>query len=106
MKSLLLRMDVQVIIALVLAVTVGVFLPDVGLASKWLGTMFLNTLKMIIPFLLFFSIFTSVLGMGDPKYMGILGGRTLGLYLLTTCLAVITAIVVMNVLQPGALSRS
>ena len=100
MMDLFRRMDVQVVCALVLAVCVGVFIPELGIASKWLGTMFLNTLKMVIPFLLFFSIFTSVLGMGDPKYMGVLGGRTLGLYFLTTCLAVVTALLVMNIFQP------
>jgi Na+/H+-dicarboxylate symporter len=106
MKALVLRMDVQVILALVLAVFVGANFPAIGLGSEWMGTIFLNTLKMIIPFLLFFSIFTSVLGMGDPKYMGALGGRTLGLYLLTTCLAVTTAIALMNLFQPWSCSPS
>jgi Na+/H+-dicarboxylate symporter len=101
MKKMLSKIENQVILSLILSVIVGIYFPQIGISSKWLGTLFLNTLKMIIPYLLFASIFTAVLGIGDPKYMGVLGGRTLLLYFLTTCLAVTSAIIIMNIFHPG-----
>ncbi len=99
--SIMKRMEVQVLISLVLAVLVGIFTPDLGISSKWMGTMFLNLLKMVVPFLLFFSILTAVLGVGDAKTMGSLGSRTIGLYMFTTVLAIMTILFVMNTFQPG-----
>jgi Na+/H+-dicarboxylate symporter len=94
-------MEVQVLVSLALAVLVGLFTPDLGMSSKWMGVMFLNLLKMVVPFLLFFSILTAVLGVGDAKTMGSLGSRTIGLYMFTTVLAIMTILFVMNVFQPG-----
>lgn len=95
------RMEVQVLISLIFAVLVGIFIPDIGISSKWMGTIFLNLLKMVVPFLLFFSILTAVLGVGDVKTMGSLGSRTIGLYMFTTVLAIMTILFTMNVFQPG-----
>lgn len=95
------RMEFQVLLALIIAVALGHFAPDTGMAIKWMGTIFLNLLKMVVPFLLFFSILTAVLGVGDPKTMGSLGSKTIALYIFTTLLAIITILLVMNVLKPG-----
>lgn len=95
------RMEIQILLAAILAVLVGHFFPTVGLNSKWLGDLFLNLLKMIVPFLLFFAIFTAVLGLGDPKNMGRLGLKTVGIYMFTTLVAVVTIVTIMNVFTPG-----
>ena len=52
--------------------------------------------------LIFVSLVVGVMSMGnDLKKMGIIGGKTLGLYLLTTTIAVTIGLVFGTILQPG-----
>lgn len=65
------------------------------------GTIFINCLKFIAVPLVLFSIVSGVAGMGDPASLGRIGFKTLGLYLITTVIAVSIGLVVVNVFQPG-----
>ena len=67
----------------------------------FLGTLFMNALKMLIVPLIFSSIITGVSGMGDGESMGRLGGKTLLYYLLTSMLAILVGLAAVNLLQPG-----
>ncbi|MCH2174906.1 MAG: dicarboxylate/amino acid:cation symporter [Lentisphaeria bacterium] len=55
---------------------------------KPFGTIFLRFLKMIAIPMVMFSIMTGVFNLKDIKRLGRLGGKTLGIYLCTTLLAV------------------
>jgi len=74
--------------------TLGYILP--------LGQIFVNILKMIAVPLVLFSIVGGVASLGDVRKLGRLGGKTLGLYLATTVLAVGTGLVLVNLFQPGS----
>lgn len=74
--------------------TLGYILP--------LGQIFVNILKMIAVPLVLFSIVGGVASLGDVRKLGRLGGKTLGLYLFTTLLAVGTGLVLVNLFQPGS----
>jgi Na+/H+-dicarboxylate symporter len=65
------------------------------------GTIFINLLKMIAVPLVLFSIITGVAGMGEVTRLGRLGIRTLGLYLVTTVIAVVIGLLAVNLLSPG-----
>ena len=52
------------------------------------GTVFINLLKLIAVPLVLFSIIDGVASLGDPKTLGRVGMKTLGLYMATTVLAV------------------
>ncbi|MDH5580158.1 MAG: dicarboxylate/amino acid:cation symporter, partial [Betaproteobacteria bacterium] len=67
----------------------------------FLGSLFMNALKMLIVPLIFSSIITGVSGMDDGESMGRLGGRTLLYYLLTSLLAILIGLSAVNLLQPG-----
>lgn len=67
----------------------------------FLGTLFMNALKMLIVPLIFSSIITGVSAMGDGESMGRLGGKTLLYYLLTSMLAILVGLAAVNLLQPG-----
>ncbi len=67
----------------------------------FLGTLFMNALKMLIVPLIFSSIITGVSAMGDGESMGRLGGKTLLYYLLTSMLAILVGLTAVNLLQPG-----
>ncbi len=56
------------------------------------GKLFVNALKMLVVPLVLFSLICGVCGIGDIKLLGRIGSKSFILYLLTTALAVATAI--------------
>ena len=58
------------------------------------GKMFVTGLKMLVVPLVFFSLVTGVLGIGDIKSLGKVGGKSFALYILTTAIAIAFAIAV------------
>jgi Na+/H+-dicarboxylate symporter len=67
----------------------------------FLGTAFLNLLKMLVVPLVVSSIICGVAGMGNARDLGRLGVLALLFYVLTTLLAVVIALTVVNVIAPG-----
>jgi Na+/H+-dicarboxylate symporter len=65
------------------------------------GTMFINLLKMIIVPLILASVITGVAGLGAGPDLGRLGGKTLAFYVITTLLAVLIALAIVNLVEPG-----
>jgi Na+/H+-dicarboxylate symporter len=90
-----------VILGIILGLLFGSFLPEYALQQKVIGAMFISFLKMLVVPLVFSSIFVAILGLGSLEHLKTIGIRTIGLYLLTTTLAVLLAIVVMNVVPIG-----
>ena len=97
----------QILIAILLAGIAGWAAgPDGALfGMRWaslfdfLGTLFLNALKMIVLPLIEASIIASIAGM--DLGLGKLGGRTLGFYLLSSTLAVLVGLAWVNFVAPG-----
>lgn len=65
------------------------------------GSMFINLLKMIIVPLILASVITGVAALGTGPDLGRLGGKTLGFYVLTTLIAVLIALFLVNLIEPG-----
>ena len=91
-----------VILGIGLGVLFGVFFPELALQQKVIGSVFIAFLKMLVVPLVFASIYTAILGLGSLHHLKTIGGRTIGLYVLTTALAVFLAIVAMNIFAIGA----
>ncbi len=97
----------QIVIAIVLAGLAGWAAgPDGAIfGMRWVslfgfvGTLFINALKMIVLPLIAASIIASIAGMGQG--LGRLGGRTLGFYLLSSSLAVLIGLAWVNLVAPG-----
>lgn len=64
-------------------------------------TMFMNGLKMVVAPVVFFSIISAVGQFGNLSEMGKIGGKVLGLYLLTTVFASAIGIGIGCMFQPG-----
>lgn len=100
-----LSLPVQILIALVLGVIVGLMLrgnPDIAVNYiKPFGTLFLNLIKLIIVPLVFSSLITGVGNLSDVKQLGRLGGKTLAFYLITTAFAVSLGLIMANVFNVG-----
>ena len=67
----------------------------------YIGTMFLNALKMIIVPLIMSSIIMGVAGIGSGGNLGALGGRTLLFYAVTTLAAIMVGLMLINLVGPG-----
>ena len=67
------------------------------------GTIFINLLKLIAVPLVLFSIIGGVANIGDPSSLGRMGGKTLGIYLLTTIMAISLGLLLVNLIKPGKL---
>lgn len=73
--------------------------------SDWIkpfGTIFINALKLIAVPLILASLIKGVSDLKDISRLSKMGGRTIGLYILTTLLAVTMGLVAVNTLKPGA----
>ncbi len=71
-----------------------------GLFSM-IGTAFVNGLKMLVVPLVVFSLLCGVLGIGDIRVLGRVGGKSFVLYLMTTAVAIATAILLGLLIGPG-----
>ena len=67
----------------------------------FLGTVFLNLLKMVVVPLIAASIITGVASVGSGRDLGRLGIKTLAFYVFTTLLSVLIALVLVDVIKPG-----
>jgi Na+/H+-dicarboxylate symporter len=65
------------------------------------GTMFINLLKMIIVPLILASVITGVASLGSGPDLGRLGSKTLAFYVITTLIAVLIALMLVNFVEPG-----
>ena len=101
-----------IIAALVLGAIVGVFLhimPQNQLVSRYLvdgilylgGQLFLRLMQLLVVPLVFFSITCGASAMGDTKAVGKVGIKTFGFYLLTTIIAIIMALLIARIINPG-----
>ena len=66
-----------------------------------LGDIFIGLLKMIIVPLIITSIIVGITNINDKATIGRLGRKTFGYYLLTSIIAIITGLVLANLLKPG-----
>lgn len=91
----------QILIAFVLAVLFGLFLPQYSDYVRWLGDLFLRALKMIIVPLVFTSVVSGVTNLGSTKNLGRLGLKTIVYYLTTSTMAILTGLVLVDIIKPG-----
>ncbi len=106
-------LTVKVLLGLVLGLITGVIinltLADNAFVDTWLvngafamiGGMFINALKMLVVPLVFFSLICGVCGIGDIAALGRIGTKAFGLYVMTTAIAISTAILLAQVVGPG-----
>lgn len=105
------KLSVQIIIGLVVGIIVGlllnIFAADAfDVLDKYIfspvGKLFLNLIKMLVVPIVFFSIALGAAGIGDPKKLGRIGGKTIGYFLVTTSIALVIALSLGTLIQPGA----
>lgn len=91
----------QILIALIAGGFFGYFFHDKVIYTNWAGEIFLRALNMIIVPLILLSISTGVASVGSGGNLGRLGLKTMGFYLLSTFLAIVTGFFLVSVFKPG-----
>lgn len=99
----------QILVALLLAVVCGSLSgTDAGLLGvsfyavfNFIGTLFLNALKMLIVPLVVSSIIVGIAGIGSGSAFSRLGLKTLLYYVTTSLLAILVGLVMVNMVAPG-----
>ncbi len=107
-----LKLHWQILIALALAVIAGRMSGTDGAllgvvlypVYAFLGTLFMNALKMIIVPLIISSIISGISGVGGSEGLGRLGAKTVLFYMATSLLAILTGLVLVNFLAPGVIN--
>lgn len=92
---------ISVIIAMIAGIVVGAVWPEVGVSLKWLGTAFVNLIKMMIAPIIFCTI---VMGIGSVKaaaQVGKVGGLALVYFVTMSTVALAIGLVVGNIVKPG-----
>lgn len=99
----------QILIAIILATLAGLLSGTDAtlLGVSWyavygfIGTLFLNALKMIIVPLVVSSIITGIAGLGGHDNLGRLGAKTIAFYAISSLLAILLGLLLVNLTTPG-----
>jgi proton glutamate symport protein len=98
----------QIIIGLILGLVYGAFAAVNGwgaFTADWItpfGTIFISALQLIAIPLVLVSIVLGVASLSDLRKLSRIGGKTIGIYLGTTAVAVSIGLIIVNLIQPGA----
>src|SRR6478735_2214398 len=87
--------------ALVAGLAFALLWPDATPAVAFLGELFVRAIRMLVAPIVLVTIAAGITSLGDPKRIGGLGGRTIGLFALTTMIAVSVGMVVAVLVRPG-----
>lgn len=108
------KLSNRILLALALGAVTGVLLnatiADQAFVQDWVingifrvvGQMFVHGLTMLVVPIVFVSLVAGVSSLGDPARLGRISAMAIGLYLVTTAIAVLLAVSAAILFQPGA----
>ncbi len=95
------RFLIYILLAILLGALFGGLFPEQALHVKFLGEIFLNALKMIVVPLVVASMIIGITNLGDVRRLGSIGKRTIMYYMVTTGMAVLVGLILVNIIRPG-----
>lgn len=102
-----LKLHWQIALALAIGVSIGFLSRSLGFESLIIdrvsifGTVFLRGLRMVIVPLIISSIISGVTSIGSAQNLGRMGLKTFAYYITTSLLAIVTGLIMVNLIQPG-----
>ncbi|NRB49289.1 MAG: dicarboxylate/amino acid:cation symporter [Saprospiraceae bacterium] len=99
----------QILLGMALGVIFGIVAAQLGWTKfvvDWIkpfGTIFINSLKLIAIPLIVASLIKGVSDLKDISKLSQMGGRTIGIYVMTTVVAVTLGLIIVNITKPGKL---
>lgn len=108
--SLTTRIVIAMFAGIALGTLLNLFAADNTFVDEYLtnglfyavGEIFIKSLQMLVVPLVFVSLVVGTCSLSDPAQLGRLGGKSVMLYLVTTAIAITTAIFAAILIQPGA----
>jgi Na+/H+-dicarboxylate symporter len=91
----------RVLGALVLGVAFALIWPAGAPYLQFLGDLFVRAIRMLVAPIVLVTIAAGITSLADPKQLGGLGARTIGLFAATTAVAVSVGMLVASVIRPG-----
>ena len=92
----------QVLLAMALGAVAGaVFGEPAAARLGWIGDLFMRLLRMVIVPLVLASIVSGVASVGGGRALGRLFSKTLGYYILSSLLAAMVGVLMVNLIRPG-----
>jgi Na+/H+-dicarboxylate symporter len=104
------RLTLYIMIGLVLGIILGAVLhaalpaETIAILGKWFGlvtTIFLRLIKMLIAPLVFATLVSGIVHMGDTASLGRIGLKTIGWFLGATIVSLSLGAILVNLFQPG-----
>src|SRR6185437_7308962 len=102
MRRLASQLWFQVLLATVLGVVLGLVWPSAGAHMKPLGDAFIALIRMIVAPVIFCTVVHGIAGMRDMRKVGRVAVKSLVYFELITTLALIVALLAVNLLHPGS----
>lgn len=91
----------RVICALCLGVLFALVWPNATPAVAFMGDLFVRAIRMLVAPIVLVTIASGITTLADPKRLGTLGARTIGLFAFTTAIAVSVGMAVATLIRPG-----
>ncbi|WP_404334819.1 dicarboxylate/amino acid:cation symporter [Sphingomonas sp. MMS12-HWE2-04] len=91
----------RVLGALVLGLVFALLWPAGTPYVQFLGDLFVRAIRMLVAPIVLVTIAAGITALADPRRLGGLGGRTVGLFALTTACAVAIGMLVATLVRPG-----
>lgn len=104
------KLTTKILLGILLGLIVGtvlhLYFPGVfdvlnGYIFDPIAELFIKAIKMIVVPLVFFSIAAGAAGIADPRKLGRIGVKTIGLYMLTAAVAITIGLLLANIIAPG-----
>jgi aerobic C4-dicarboxylate transport protein len=100
-RSMLGPLWLQVLIAILLGVVVGILFPHSGAALKPLGDGFVKLIRMTLAPIIFGSVVVGIAKMGDLKEVGRVGAKALLYFEGVSTISLLLGLLAVDLLQPG-----
>jgi aerobic C4-dicarboxylate transport protein len=96
------RLWFQVLVGMVAGIALGKFAPDAGAAMKPLGDAFIALIRMLIGPVIFCTVVHGIAGMDDMRRVGRVAFKAIVYFEVVTTVALVFALVGVNLWKPGA----
>lgn len=100
-------LHIQIIAGIILGLAYGIIAVNTGLADftsdfvKPFGTIFVNLLKMIAIPMIVTSLIVGVTSLENISKLSRMGGKAIGIFMVTTIIAITIGVILANTLRPG-----
>ncbi len=91
----------RVVAGLILGVILAFAWPAGAPYVQFVGDLFVRAIRMLVAPIVLVTIAAGITSLADPKQLGSLGARTIGLFAATTAIAVSVGMLVASIIRPG-----